>query len=125
MDYKTSDSVGAALGYLARHTTTIPDGVVINDTSGYAIPGTLWMSNPEHFGQWVIVAATGFDIDAGLLTRVPEKISLDGGRIVGVTAENADMVISKLSYASDITIADGATISVAQYAALQNAMVVY
>lgn len=124
-----SESMWDALNYLDSNTTTIPDGVVIDDTSGYAIPATLWMSNPEHFGQGVVVDVSGYVIDAGLIIRAPDgaQLALVHGRIVGVTAENADMVISKLSYAVDttITIADGATISVAQYAALQNAMVVY
>lgn len=55
------------------------------------------------------------------------QLALIYGGIVGVTAENADMVINKIANAVDttITIADGATISVAQYAALQNAMAVY
>ncbi len=123
------ESMMDALNYLGSNTTTIPDGVVINDTSVYAIPGTLWMSNPEHFGQGAVDVSGFYDIDAGLFTRVPDgaQLSIIHGGIVGVTAENADMVISKLSNAVDttITIADGATISVAQYAALQNAIVVY
>lgn len=70
-DYKSNrENMMDALNYLGINTTTIPDGVVIDGTSCYAIPGTLWMSNPE----------------------------LHGG-IVGVTAENADMVINKLANA--------------------------
>lgn len=129
-DYRSnSESMMNTLNYFSINPTAIPDGVVINDTSVYAIPGTLWMSNPEYFGQGDVDVRGFYDIDAGLFIRMPDgaKLSIIHGGIVGVTAENADMVISKLSKAVDtsITIADGATISVAQYAALQNAMVVY
>lgn len=93
-----SESMMDALNYLGSNPTAIPDGVVINDTSVYAIPGTLWMSNPEHFGQGAVNVIGFYDIDAGLFSRVPDgaKLALIHGGIVGVTAENADMVINKL-----------------------------
>lgn len=86
------------LNYFSIYPTVIRDGVVINDTSVYVIPGTLWMSNPEYFGQGDVDVRGFYDIDAGLFTRAPDgaQLALIHGGIVGVTAENADMVINKL-----------------------------